>query len=130
VSELELVKTLHLVAAATWTGGLIVLGFLVSAIRKATDDRSVLQAAAKRFGVVSWIAMTIAVATGVRLYFIWHAEPEPFLLKWNLIAISIAVALIHQFTAKRTPPAIRGVLQLVILILAVGTFAAAVTLPY
>lgn len=130
MNELELVKTLHLVAAATWTGGLIVLGFLVSAIRSATDDRAVLQAAARRFGVVSWVAMAVAVTTGLRLYFIWDAEPGPFLVKWNLISLSIVVALVHQFTAKRTPPAVRGILQLVILVLAVGIFAAAATLPF
>jgi putative copper export protein len=130
VNELELFKTLHLLAAATWTGGLIVLGFLVSAIRKATDDRAVLQAAAKRFGVVSWVAMAVAIATGLRLYYIWHAEPEPFLVKWNLITFSIVAALVHQFTAKRTPPAVRGILQLVILVLAIGIFAAAATLPF
>ncbi len=130
MSELELVKTLHLVAAATWTGGLIILGFLVSAIRSATDDRSVLQATAKRFSVVSWVAMATALATGVRLYFIDKAQPEYFFLKWNLITIVIVVALVHQFTARRTPPAIRGIMQAFILLLSIGIFAAAVALPY
>lgn len=130
MNELEIVKTLHLLAAATWTGGLIVLGFLVSAIRSATDDREVLRAAARRFGVVSWIAMAVALTTGVRLYFIWEAEPGDFLLKWNLITIVIVAAVVHQLTAKRTPPAIRGILQLVILALSVAIFAAAVALPF
>ena len=130
MSELELVKTLHLVAAATWTGGLIVLGFLVSAIRTATDDRSVLQAAARRFSVVSWIAMATALATGLRLYFIDKAQPDEFLLKWSLITIVIIIALVHQLTARRTPPAIRGITQAFILLLSIGIFAAAVALPY
>ncbi|KAA3640585.1 MAG: hypothetical protein DWP92_02765 [Armatimonadetes bacterium] len=130
MSELELVKTVHLVAAATWTGGLIVLGFLVSAIRSATDDRSVLQATARRFSVVSWIAMATALATGLRLYYIDKAQPEEFLLKWNLITIVIIIALVHQFTAKRTPPAIRGIMQGFILLLSIGIFAAAAALPY
>jgi putative copper export protein len=130
VSELEVVKTLHLLAAATWTGGLIVLGFLVAAIRKATDDREVLRAAARRFGVVSWTAMVVALATGIRLFMIWEADASTFSLKWTLIAVVIIVALVHQFTAKRTSAAVRGVLQLVILLVSVGIFAAAVALPY
>ncbi|MCZ7531837.1 MAG: hypothetical protein M5U23_00250 [Acidimicrobiia bacterium] len=130
MSELELVKTLHLLAAATWTGGLIVLGFLVSAIRTATDDRAVLQATAKRFSVVSWVAMATALATGLRLYYIDKAQPEYFITKWSLITIVIIVALVHQLTAKRTPPAIRGLTQAVILLLSIGIFAAATALPY
>lgn len=129
-TELEILKTLHLLSAAVWTGGLIVLGFTVSAIRSATDDRSVLQATARRFSWVSWTAMIIALATGVRMYYIWEAEPEDFILKWNLITVSILLALVHQFTAKRTPPAVRGIIQAVILVLAVGIFAAAAALPF
>lgn len=74
--------------------------------------------------------MAVALVTGVRLYFIWDAQPSDFLLKWNLIAIVIAAALVHQFTARRTPPAVRGILQLVILVLSVAIFAAAAALPF
>ena len=38
MSDLEIVKAIHLVAAAVWTGGLIVLAFSVTAIRSATED--------------------------------------------------------------------------------------------
>ncbi|MCB1246199.1 MAG: hypothetical protein KDB69_02915 [Acidimicrobiia bacterium] len=129
-TELELLKTLHLLAAAVWTGGLIVLAFTVSAIRSATDDRSVLQATARRFSWVSWIAMGVALATGLRMYYIWHAEPGPFILKWNLITVSILLALVHTVFARKMPPAVRGVTQAVLLVLAIGIFAAAVALPY
>lgn len=130
MSELELVKTLHLVAAAVWTGGLIVLGFLVSAIRSVTSDRAVLQATARQFSYLSWIAMAVALATGARLYFINKAQPGEFTLKWSLIAVAIAVAAVHQFTAKGTPPAIRGIMQLFIMLVSIGIFVAAVALPY
>ncbi len=43
-------------------------------------------------------------------------------------ALSIALALWHQLTAKRTSPAVRGIGQGVILILAVLIFGAAVVL--
>lgn len=127
--ELEILKLLHLLGAAVWTGGLIVLGFTVSAIRSATDDRAVLQATARRFSWVSWTAMIVALATGVRLYFIFDAQPEDFILKWNLITASIVVALVHQVFAKRLSPALRGITQVVILVLAIAIFAAAVSLP-
>ncbi|MEZ5174942.1 MAG: hypothetical protein R2823_01895 [Acidimicrobiia bacterium] len=130
MSELELIKTLHLVAAATWTGGLIVLGFVVTAIRSVTDDRAVLQTTARRFSVVSWVAMAVTLATGVRLYSMYGARPQEFTLKWTLITAAIVIAGIHQLTARRTPPAIRGVVQLVILVLSIGIFAAAVMLPF
>jgi hypothetical protein len=74
--------------------------------------------------------MVVALATGIRLFMIWEADASTFSLKWTLIAVVIIVALVHQFTAKRTSAAVRGVLQLVILLVSVGIFAAAVSLPY
>ncbi len=40
------------------------MGGLVPAVRKATDDRAVIQAMARRFGVISWIALGVLVVTG------------------------------------------------------------------
>ena len=54
----------HLLGATVWIGGLIVMGALVPVVRKATDDRAVIQAMARRFGVVSWIALAVLVVTG------------------------------------------------------------------
>ena len=56
---------LHLLAAATWTGGLIVLAALVVALRRAGAERPLLQAAARQFSRVSWTAMFVAVLTGL-----------------------------------------------------------------
>ncbi len=129
-NELEILKTLHLLGAAVWTGGLIVLAFTVAAIRSATDDRAVLQATARRFSWVSWVAMAVALGTGLRLYYVWQAEPDEFILKWNLITAVIVVALLHQFFARRMSAPLRGITQVVILVLSIGIFAAAVALPY
>jgi len=128
VSGVEIVRWVHLLAAAVWTGGLIVLAFLVTAIRGATDDREVLRAAARRFSVVSWVALGTAVVTGAWLY-AEHGEPwADFSLKGTLVVIAASLALIHQFTAKRTSPAVRGIIQLVIILVSIGIFGAAVTL--
>ena len=128
MTTFEIVKWIHLLAAAVWTGGLIVLGFLVMAIRQATDDRSILQATARRFGVVSWSAMGVAVASGLWLYLDWGLPWSNFAVKGTLVALAIGMALVHQITAKRTGPAVRGLLQLAILVVSIGIFGAAIAL--
>jgi putative copper export protein len=128
VTTFEIVKWIHLLTAAVWTGGLIVLGFLVTAIRQATDDRSILQATARRFGVVSWSAMGVAVASGLWLYLDWGLPWSNFAVKGTLVALAIGLALVHQITAKRTSPAVRGLLQLAILVVSIGIFGAAIAL--
>jgi putative copper export protein len=129
LSDLEFVKAIHLVAASVWTGGLIVLAFSVTAIRSATDDREVLRSVARMFARVSWVAMGVAIVSGTWLFMYWQLQTTDLMLKWVLIGLSIALALGHQFTAKRTPPAIRGITQLIIMVLAIGIFVAAVQLP-
>jgi putative copper export protein len=129
LSDLEIVKAVHLVAASVWTGGLLVLAFSVTAIRSATDDTEVLRSVARMFARVSWVAMGVAIVSGLWLFDFWNLQVTDLSLKWGLIGLSIAIALIHQLTAKRTPPAIRGITQLIIMLLAVGIFIAAVQLP-
>jgi putative copper export protein len=128
MTEFELLKWIHLLAAATWTGGLIVLAFLVGAARKAGADVEILRVLARRFGVVSWTAMAVAVLAGLRLYTLIGLPWADFALKGTLIALSIGVSLFHHFTARRTSPAMRGLQQAIILVLAVGIFGAAVLL--
>ncbi|GMQ93254.1 MAG: hypothetical protein BMS9Abin12_0731 [Acidimicrobiia bacterium] len=128
MTEFEVLKWVHLLAAATWTGGLIVLAFLVGAARKAGADTEVLRAMARRFGVVSWSAMAIAVLAGLRLYMLIGLPWANFALKGTLIALSIGFSLFHHLTARRTSPALRGLQQGVILLLAIGIFGAAVVL--
>jgi len=128
VTEFEFLKWVHLLAAATWTGGLIVLAFLVGAARKAGADVEILRVLARRFGVVSWTAMAVAVLAGLRLYTLTGRPWADLALKGTLIALSVGVSLLHHFTARRSSPAMRGVQQVIILALAVGIFGAAVVL--
>jgi putative copper export protein len=129
LSDLEIVKAIHLVAAAVWTGGLIVLAFSVTAIRSATEDTEVLRSVARMFARVSWVAMGVAVGSGVWLYSFWNLQAADLSVKWALVGLSIAIALGHQLTARRMPPAVRGITQLIVIVLAVGIFVAAVQLP-
>lgn len=127
---LLVLRWLHLVAAATWTGGLIVLAALVVALRRAGAERSLLQATARQFGKVSWVAMVIAIATGVaqvELYG-WPWTYGRLHAKLGLVALTLGLALYHQRTAATSSPAQRGVVQLAILLASLAVFGAAVSL--
>ena len=109
---------------------MIVLGALVVALRRAEVEREVLQVAARQFGRVSWVAMAIAVPTGV-------AQVEIMAMDWGygrlhlklgLVVAAILVALTHQLTVRKTTPAVRGMLEGLVLLLSLAIFAAAVSL--
>ena len=122
----EILKWIHLVAAAVWTGGLITLDVLVVALRKQNAERTQLQAVARAFGRLSWTVLGVAVATGF-----WQMERigyryEDLTLKLSLVAVVAALALGHQVTARRTSAAVRGALQGAILVVSVAIFGAAV----
>jgi uncharacterized membrane protein len=128
MTQFELLKWIHLLAAAVWTGGMIVLAFLVVAVRKTSSDVEVIRAMARAFAWVSWAAMAVAILTGTINYTSLGLSWSRFSLKGTLIILSIALALWHQLTAKSSSPAVRGMGQGMILILAVAIFGAAVVL--
>lgn len=130
MTTLLVVRWVHLVAVATWTGGLIVLAALVLALRRAGAERSLLQAAARQFGRVSWVAMGIAVITGVAQVHLlgWPWSHGGLHLKLGLVALVIGLAAWHQRTASRSSPAVRGIVQLLILVVSLAIFGAAVAL--
>lgn len=53
---------LHIIAACVWIGGQITLGMLVPLLR---SDRSLVTAAARRFGWLGWSAFALLVLTGL-----------------------------------------------------------------
>lgn len=114
---MDVVFYLHLVGATVWVGGLIVVATLVPAVRKATDDREVIRAIARRFGVVSWIALGSQVLTGA-----WMAAERVWdnvlITKVSLVLVSAILAGWHTMAARNQSPALRGATQGVILILA------------
>lgn len=125
--DMRFILWLHLVAAGVWLGGLITLGALVAAVRTAGVDRTVLQAMARQFGRVSWTAMGIAVLSGA-----WMAADfldEPMLaVKVGVVALTAGLAGWHQFAARDQSPRMRGILQGLILVSSLATFAVAVAL--
>lgn len=125
---MNIVYYLHVVGATVWVGGLITLGGLIPAIRHATDDREVLRSVARRFGVISWTALGIQVATGLWMAidrFPWDAT-----LNWKvgLVLVSAVLAAWHTTMAREQSPAVRGAIQGAILVLALVIVALATTL--
>lgn len=130
MSTLAWMRLVHLIAAATWLGGLITLAAVVVALRREGVDRSVLQAAARQFGRLSWTAMAIALITGTAQVYLlplpWAYGPLQ--TKLGLVALTILIAGVHQFTARNSSPRARGLIQVAIMLASVGVFAAAVAL--
>jgi len=96
-------------------------------MREAGCERSVLQAAARQFARVSWVAMAVAVATGLLKVWLLHL-PWTYgrlHIKITVVVVAIALALFHQLTARRSSPAVRGAIQGLILLVSLGIFAAA-----
>jgi len=117
----------HLLGAMVWVGGLITLGALVPALRKAGADRSMLQAVARQFGRVSWTAFGLSVLTGGWALVDYLDAPG---LPWKLGTVALAggLALWHQLGARDQSPRTRGILQGLILAASLGIVAAAVNL--
>ena len=117
----------HLLGAMVWVGGLITLGALVPAMRRAGADRALLQAAARQFGRVSWVAFAVAVLTGGWVVIDFLDAPA---LPWKLgtVALAGALALWHQLGAREQSPRTRGILQGLILLASLGIVAAAINL--
>ena len=65
---------------------------------------------------------------GLYLYVLIGLPWAGFVSNGTLIALSIGVSLFHHITARRTSPAMRGVHQEILLLLAIGVFGTAVLL--
>lgn len=104
-----LVRFLHVLAAACWIGGMIVLGLVaVPAARLAGDraaGRRVVTSAARRFGVVGALAFAVLIASGFGL--VHHRGiavgdlgqsdyGRRILTKMSLLAAMGVVTLIHS----------------------------------
>lgn len=123
---MRVVFYLHLLGTSVWIGGLLVMGALVSAVRNATEDRAVVQAMARRFGVVSWIALGVLIVTGgVLAIDNWS---QTLILKVGLVLIVAMVTAWHSAMGSDQSPKTRGATQGVILILSLVILAAAISL--
>lgn len=123
------IRWFHLVAAMVWVGGAITLGVLVPTLRASGVERPQLQAMARRFGVVAWIAMGVAVVTG--MIQLIRLEPDlsgALTIKILLVGVAISIAYAHQLTARHLSPTMRGLVEASSLVIGLGIVAAAVAL--
>jgi putative copper export protein len=123
----RIVNYLHLLAATVWVGGLIVLGVIISGVRRVTDDRVVISAIARRFAGISWAAMGVLVLTGL-IQAARYGWTGPLLIKVSLVLASIILAIWHTRGTHTQAPSTRGMIQGLILILALVILGIAVTL--
>jgi len=130
LTVLPTVRFFHLIAAAVWTGGILTLAALIPVLRKQGADRPMLQAAARQFARVSWVAMAVAIGTGAAQVVLMHLSwtYRPLLIKIGVVTLTVLVTGLHHVTAKNTSAAMRGALQGVLMLLSLGIFAAAVSL--
>ena len=118
---------LHLLGATVWVGGLITLAATMSAVQKVTDDRRVIGAIARRFAAVSWIALAVLVVTGL-IQAADYGWSGLLMVKVSLVLASLILVIWHTLGARTQLPAIRGMIQGLILILGLVILALAVAL--
>jgi len=110
--QMSFVFFIHLLAATVWVGGLIVMAGLVPAVREVTDDRSVIQAMARRFGVISWVALGVLVLTGAALAI--DNWSQTLIVKIGLVLLVTMIAAWHSVMGSaqsaRTRRATQGVI--------------------
>lgn len=125
----ELIRWFHLLAATVWIGGMITVAAIVPVLRKGGAERALIQATARRFGMVTWVAITVSVATGIlQLFRFSYDLSAPLAIKLVLVSLSITLAVVHQEAAKHVGPALRGAMEGTLLILGLGILAAAVAI--
>jgi uncharacterized membrane protein len=127
----SIIRWVHLLAACVWIGGSITVAALVPVLRKSGASVELVRAVARRFGVVAWGAIAVSVATGItQLIRLDHPTRgnTALALKLLLVGLAVAVAWLHQVIARKVSPALRGALEGILLLLALGILAAAVAL--
>ncbi len=104
--------TLHVLAAAIWVGGQLVLGALVPTLRKAAPEAT--PVVARAFARLAWPAFAVLIATGI-----WNLSEVAFstrstsyqvtlLVKIALAAVSGVAAAVHQIGRSRLALAAGG----------------------
>ena len=80
---------------------------------------------ARQFGKVSWAAMGLAVVGGIWLVAETGRAWGDLSLKVSLVIVTVALAALHQLTARRMTAAQRGAIQGLILLVSLAIFAVA-----
>jgi len=127
----DAIRWLHVLAAAVWVGGMIIVAALVPLLRKSGVERPVIQAAARRFGAIAWMAISMSVVTGLVQLARLDVEVRgntTLMAKLALVGVSVGLTFVHQEIARDVSPAMRGLMEATLLGLGLGILFAAVSL--
>ena len=102
-----LVRSLHLIAAAIWAGGLVFLGLAAVASRRTLDAESRIRffrAVGRRFAVVGGVALAVLIATGIDMGSDRHVWDDlgateygrTLRVKVVLVALVVLLTLLHS----------------------------------
>jgi uncharacterized membrane protein len=125
---------LHLIGAAVWLGGMVVVAAVMPTIRRAGGDDAMVAAVARTFGRVSWVAMVLSGATGVAM--LWNVRTGfrdtdfavGIAVKLLAVGLAVGLALWHQTSARTLSARVRRAIQVLILVATLGAYAAAVAI--
>ena len=108
--------SLHVIAAAVWVGGQLVLAGMVAPARR-TGGSEVVRALANRFAQIAWPAFVVLVATGI--WNIAAVHPSGQTTAWQVVlGVKIGVVVLagvsaglHQFATSPRGQAVWGALS-------------------
>jgi putative copper export protein len=116
----DLLRFAHLIGAAIWVGGMLTMAALVPSMRRSGADLDLIRATARRFGIVAWTGIGLAVVTGlaqlIRLDFPTRGN-TPLAVKLALVGVAVVVAWAHQMFSRGMSPSVRGAIQGVLILL-------------
>lgn len=127
----DFIRWLHVLAASVWVGGMLTVAALIPLLRKSGVERPVIQAVARRFGAVAWMAISVSAVTGVVQLSRLGIEVRGntvLMAKLALVGLSIGLTFVHQEIARSVSPAMRGAMEALLMLLALGILFAAVSL--
>ena len=130
MTVLQLVRWIHVLAAATWGGGIIILFYLGIPIPPTDSRQKKERVLARKWAGISWVSLLIAIGTG--FYMVFDADipwtDAALASKLAMIAAAVVFATIHQFTARHAPVFVRSTLEALSLVLVIGIFGASAAL--
>jgi len=108
---------------------MITVAAVVPALRGSGVSRDQLRVMARRYGVVSWVAMVVAVITGIfQVLRLDVALTGALAVKLILVSLVVTLAFVHREIARNAGPVLRGVIESTLLVASLGILAAAVSL--
>lgn len=101
---------LHVLSAVTWVGGNILFFFVAPRLRANPEGGpAALRVLGRTFRVLSWIAFTLLLGTG--LYFVgqgWNWRMWPLSFKLVLVGVVLLIKVLHDFWIAPTAARRKG----------------------